>query len=351
MNPRCCVMAGVVLCLQWFWDHKTLIAACRHKRMTIPIGEATPYKNTATRLNPIEFDEAALAKLVENTLLSVPEEDNVETPPEPATEVEEVEEAEDPPAEEEVEEPDESQDQDDHSQDQSHKGVQKRIDKLTAQRKAADEKAAELERELNELRGKLDERAEAPPVAKSEQPFADVWDANKLRDEYSKARQLKRWCEDNVDGAELGDREYSDEEVKAIRRKVEDALDIHIPARATFLQQHAQLKPIVEQTYPFWKDRTSTDYQEAQNVLRSMPDLALLPEYQILIGDFLEGRKARMARGKNPLAPKRTAPRQPAQPSSTPARVDPKQADASVQKSRFSQSGSVDDLGKLLEGL
>jgi hypothetical protein len=128
VNPHCCITVGVVLCLQWFWDHKTLIAACRHKRMTIPIGEATPYKNTATRLNPIEFDEAALAKLVENTLLSVPEEDNVETPPEPATEVEEVEEAEDPPA-------DESQDQDDHSQDQSHKGVQKRIDKLTAQRK------------------------------------------------------------------------------------------------------------------------------------------------------------------------------------------------------------------------
>lgn len=319
-----------------------------------PTGEATPSKNTELKLNPITFDEAALAKLVEDKLLAdpVPEEE-VETPTDPAAEADLGEEETDPPVEE-VEDPDESQDAYDHSQDQSRSGVQKRIDKLTAQRKAADEKAAQLERELNELRAELETKESSPPVpaVSGEQPFSDVWDQTKLKDEYAKARQLKRWCEDNADGAELGGKDYSDEEIKAIKRKVEDAIDIHIPARLEFLRQHQQLKPVVEQTYPFWKDRSSTEYQEAQQVLRTMPGLATLPEYQILIGDFLEGRKARLARSKKAVPTvKRPAPRQPAQPATSPARLDPTTATRDAFKSRFSKTGSVEDLAKVLEGI
>ena len=319
--------------------------------------EAKPAQNTAQPpINPMQFDESALAKLLKTRFSGEegkqqeveqlePEAESVSADDDQASEPtdEQTESQAEPPDEvlSESEDNDESQ------------GYRKRIDKLTRQKKEALEKAEILERELNDTKTKLEQtQAERPvPSMGSNDPFSDVWDVSKLNDEWSKARNLRRWCEDNIDGCEIDGKEYSSDEVKQIRRRVEDALDLHIPNRSRFLQNYQQIKPVAEQLYPFWKDRASTEYTEAQAVLRQLPQLSSLPEYQVLIGDFIAGRKLRMEslKGKTIMRPIVKAPNQPGKPTMAPVKKDAAKVGLDQAKSKFSKTGSQSELAQVLK--
>lgn len=325
--------------------------------------EATP-TNTAEKLNPLKFDEAALANILKSRFSEPVEREKVEEQSEEPADAgnasdvdvaasnEDGENGEDQTVDlAQEEEQQEAEDQPEHD------GVQKRINKLTAQKKEAIAKAEALERELSEAKAKLDEIGNRPqetqPIASVDNPFADVWEDSKLGDEWRKARELKRWCEDNADGCELNGKEYTSDEIRSIRRRVEDALDVHIPARQQFLAGYRQIKPLAETAYPWWKDRSSTEYSEAQQVLRQMPQIASYPDYQFAIGDFLLGRKVRMereqsAKSANKAAPK-VAPKQPGAPKSAPMRVDKKSAEADQAKTKFLKTGSQAELANLIK--
>lgn len=327
-------------------------------------GEASPSNNTEQALNPITFDESALAKLLEKRFSGQEEEKNVEQGEPEAASADDQDATSGQQDEKEAGDQSESTDEvlsDEEEQGQPDEesepvGVQKRIDKLTRAKKEALERAEALERELNDAKSKL-EQLESQPVSvasNASSPFSDVWDASRLTEEYQKARDLRRWCEDNADGTELNGTEYSAEDIKTIRRRVEDAIDIHIPQRAAFLQQYQQVKPVAEKIYPWWKDRNSTEYSEAQQVLRQMPQIAMVPEYQVLIGDFIAGRNARLASEKQsksgvPKMPTKTAPKQPSVPSASPVRVDKAKQDAAAAKAKFLKTGSTTELARLLE--
>lgn len=230
-----------------------------------------------------------------------------------------------------------------------------RIEKLANERKEAKEKADALERELTDARKKLQELEQiaqtqpAPDVGQ----FGNVWDANKLQDEFSKARDLKRWCEDNADGVTINDKEYSEKDIREIKRKVEDAIEIHIPRRLQFLNQYQQIRPQAEKIYPWLKDRNNPLSAEAEQVKRLLPQITNLPEHEVLIGDFLEGRRLRLERTKaaqkpTPKPTPKPAPRQPGIPSTGPARIDKAKAQTEVASKRYAQSGNERDLTKLL---
>lgn len=323
-------------------------------------GEANPSKNTEQpRINPIEFDEAALAKVLRERFSgeeAKPVEKVEQTPePEAASADDQVEDAE-PTAEQtddQAEPPDQEVLSEDKNDDESL-GFRKRIDKLTRQKKEAMEKAEALERELNDAKSKLERvETERPvPSVQSADPFANVWDDGKLNDEWTKARNLRRWCEDNADGCEVEGKEYSAEDVKSIKRRVEDALDLHIPNRARFLQNYKQIKPIAETLYPWWKDRTSTQYTEAQTVLRQLPQIAQLPEYQVLVGDFLEGRRLRLEREQSKprsVTAVKKAPSQPGKPTAAPVKKDPATAQKEAARQKLLKTGSVSELAQVLK--
>lgn len=323
-------------------------------------GEAKPSQNTAPKINPLTFDESALANLLKQRF-SEPEPKEAVEALEPAASSEDepvAEESASVTAEDGGETTvDESGEQEavPQQEEDSSTGVQKRINKLVAQRKEAAAKAEALERELADAQRKLDELQQAPPVAavgQVDNPFGDVWDEAKLNDEYRKARDLRRWCEDNSDGCEVAGKEYSAEDIKAIRRKVEDAIDVHIPTRHQFLTNYRAVKPVAESVYPWWKDRSNQTYSEAQQVLRQMPQLAMYPDHQIAIGDFLEGRRMRMERekaAKAPKAPVKVAPRQPSAPKASPTRSDKAASESQAAKQNFMRTGSSTELAKLLQ--
>jgi len=335
------------------------------KSMDIPTNtqEAKPAQNTAQPpINPMQFDESALAKLLKTRFSG--EEDKASAverqAPEPeATSVDDQAEDAEPTAEQtdaQAESPEqEVLSETEENSDEDSLGYRKRIDKLTRQKKEALEKAESLERELNDAKTKLEQTNDRPTSMQSAaDPFSDVWEVSKLNDEWSKARNLKRWCEDNIDGCEVEGKEYSSDDVKQIKRRVEDAIDLHIPSRARFLQNYQQIKPIAETLYPWWKDRSAAEYTEAQAVLRQLPQIASLPEYQVLVGDFIAGRKLRLAQESakgNPSAtrPLVKAPSQPGRPTAIPAKKDAAKVGLDAAKSKFTRSGSTIELAQVLK--
>lgn len=289
-----------------------------------------------------------------------PETDKRDTPPD---EVEEVlsdsEESQTVEASEDAETPEETQQTEESEEDADAKRYSERtkarIEKLAREKaeakRMADEAAAKvaaLESKLVELQST--QQVEAP---KSHGSFSDVWDEAKLNDEWQKARQLKRWCEDNQDGAMLGETEYTAAQVREIKRSVEDALEVHIPQRFQYLRQFKTLRPEIEKVYPWVKDKNSAEYAESLRLKAMLPQLTLLPEHEVLIGDFLVGRKMRLESQKRAAAPvkpaPKPAPKQPGLPKQSPARVDAKQADAEAAKQRFIKSQGEHDLAKLLK--
>ncbi len=322
--------------------------------------EATLSKNTAQPpINPMQFDESALAKLLKSRFSG--EEDKVSAVEQPTPEPEtanadpEAEDA-DPTAEQtdaQAESPEQDVLSETENSDEESLGYRKRIDKLTRQKKEALERAESLERELNDTKTKLEQNTDRPTsVQSAADPFSDVWEVSKLNDEWSKARNLKRWCEDNIDGCEIEGKEYSSDDVKQIKRRVEDAIDLHIPSRARFLDNYQQIKPIAEQLYPWWKDRSAAEYTEAQAVMRQLPQIAMLPEYQVLIGDFIAGRKLRLENTKNkPSAtrPMVKAPSQPGRPTASPAKKDAAKVGLDAAKSQFRKSGTTTELAQVLK--
>ena len=332
--------------------------------MDIPTNtqEATLSKNTAQPpINPMQFDESALAKLLKTRFSGEEEKASAveRQAPEPeSTSVDDQAEDAEPTAEQtdaQAESPEQDVLSETDDSDEESLGYRKRIDKLTRQKKEALEKAEALERELNDAKTKLEQSNDRPtPVQSAADPFADVWEVSKLNDEWTKARNLKRWCEDNIDGCEVEGKEYSSEDVKQIKRRVEDAIDLHIPNRARFLQNYQQIKPIAEQLYPWWKDRSAAEYTEAQAVLRQLPQIASLPEYQVLVGDFIAGRKLRLAQESAKGKPSATrpmvkAPSQPGRPTAIPAKKDAAKVGLDNAKSQFRKSGTTTELAQLLK--
>jgi len=328
-------------------------------------GEATPQNNTAqapVKLNPIQFPEAALEQLLKSQLSGAQEEQK-ETP---VAEEAKEDPAESQPSDEKVEAESDDSESDAHSQSEEEVSeepeeqsrVQKRFDKLTARAKEAEERAEAAFKEAEAIKQRLQELeqkvAEPAPVQTGDNRFIDVWDAEKLKHEKAIAYNLVEWCEDNRDGVEVNGTEYTAEQIRTIRKNAKRSLDIQIPEREAFLARFNQVKPQAETLYPFWKDTRSTEYTEAQQVLRVVPQLKSVPEYQVWIGDALEGRKVRLAKQANqnkvPAVPK-AAPKQPSQPKASVGKTDKETTAKAAARKTFFETKSESALAELVKGL
>ncbi len=240
---------------------------------------------------------------------------------------------------------------------------QKRVNQLTAQKKEAQAKIAELEAQLVEAQARAKAQAEgpapapepaAPPTA--ENPFLHITTWAALKREEANAESVIEWCDANEDGAVVregdSEREYSGKEVRDIRRAADRALRKHIPAQQEYLRQREHFDQRAADEYRWWTDKSSPEYQQAANVLRVFPEIARFPDFKLTLGDFVVGHKVRTAKGAqakaSPVETPRKAPPQPAAPAAQPVPPDPSRARSDASRSRFNKTGSVDDLAKLI---
>ena len=297
---------------------------------------------TKTTLPSNSLDTEGLTSLLRQTLFADPEEQQTQAETETDTEEEEPEsgeeiaedetESEDSETESNVEddnadEAEESKADDEDKQDKKlSKGVQKRIDKLVAQKKEAEAKLNALAEKLAETESQAaNSQKEVIVSDKGLNPYFKLQSDTDVHAEIRNARQVRRWAEENPDGAVVAGKdgqevEYSAEDIRKIKLNAIDALEEHLPAQMNYIQTRKQFDVEAEKNYPFWKQRSSQEYQYANALIREFPEIQKFPDFKLSIGDMIEGKRIRESKVKPTTAIKK-APSNPKQTASAPVQT------------------------------
>ncbi len=250
---------------------------------------------------------------------------------------------------EDSEETEETKSEDDELDRGLPKGVKKRIDKLSTKRREAEAEVVRLKSEVERLSQEATKPAQSPT---SDNPYANLSTLEEVNREADQAKQIRRWCEMNPDGAVVTGNdgrevEYSAEEVRKIKVKALDAMEEHLPARAKYLQNYNQFEQVTNKEYPWWKDKSARERQMAEVFLKNFPEIQKFPDYKMVIGDYIAGIKTRESKGKPSGTNIQRAPSQP-KPSSAPQTLSPRDEKSQIAQKRYSQSNSREDLSSII---
>lgn len=231
--------------------------------------------------------------------LSQDEEDK----PESEDPAEDVSEADDAKSEAE-----EEQDEDEETEDVPREKIQRRIDKLTAARKSAEEKAAALAAEAEEAKAKVAEyeaqlNEAARPVLSptADNPLADVDTQEALDAKIKSAQEVRRWALRHTDGAEVkkpdGSTVWIDsDQVKDYLVKADDVLTLHAPARQQWLAQRAPAVEAAKNLFPDIFKQGTQMHQAFTATVKQAPELLKLPQAEYWVGLALLGEQTLMAK-------------------------------------------------------
>ena len=223
--------------------------------------------------------------------LSQDEEDKPETE-DPAEDVSEAEEAK----------------EDEEAEDVPREKIQRRIDKLTAARKSAEEKATALAAEAEEAKAKVAEyeaqlNEAARPVLSptADNPLADVDTQDALDAKIKSAQEVRRWALRNTDGATVkrpdGTEVYLDaDQVKDYLIKSDDVLTLHAPARQQWLAQRQPSLEAAKSIFPDIFKKGTQMHQAFTATVKQAPELLKLPQAEYWVGLALLGEQTLMAK-------------------------------------------------------
>ena len=264
-----------------------------------------------------------------------------------------------------------SEDEDEAGEDEAptQDKVQKRIDKLTAQKKAAAEEAAtvkgqyeEAQKRLAELEAQVNEAARPVLQPTAENPLADVDTSEALDAKIKSAQEVRRWALKNSDGATVkrpdGTEVYVDsDQVKDYLLKADDVLTIHAPARQQWLAQRQPAVEAAKNLFPEIFKKGSPMHTAFQATVKQAPELLKLPQAEYWVGLALYGEQTLMAKqaadqAKSKAAGKVSSAKATAK---TPTPVKPISAPktstkgaSKVTRDRMLASGRLDDVADFM---
>lgn len=234
--------------------------------------------------------------------------------------------------------------------------IQKRIGKVTARAKTAEERASNAEAKIAELEAKLSsaptETEQAPVVVPTDDP-TDRTATAKSEDELAKLEQEAQVAIDFVEANHkaitraiakdeevvvIGGREFKADDLLDYSREAKRHIERLIPQRRTFLKERATATSEAKTILPGLFDKSTAEYQEFASFQRKYPAIRSVPGAERLFALAKIGEKA-MADQKA----KATVPTKKASAVAPKAGADTGAA-ASAAKPRGNASGEVGQL-------
>jgi hypothetical protein len=220
----------------------------------------------------------------------------------------------------EAEDEEETADVHSHSQvkftPEQQKAFNSRLGKEIEKRRVLEERLAALESKATSKPAADDkpiEQAPPPTPLAGQSPLREYNDISALTQLQKTAKDAIRECEDRLEDpkawrtkvdtdpdtgdeielrvTKLGDKTYTEEQIRGIRRQAKLTLEDHIPARAAFLQAKTQAQTVAHKKFPFLKDKQAPEYQLAQQMLRD-PWIQDNPNAEWIVGVQIRGLKA-----------------------------------------------------------
>ena len=254
------------------------------------------FENSRVEKNEGESANSEPSPDVEN-----PVEETEEPQLENDVDIEDIEEVEEDSVVDESDEaePDEVEQQDDGEEDYGvpqnlQKKINKRIGKLTARAKEAEEQGVKQSERIAELEQQLESaNPDQKPLQIGDNPLSKVKTLGELKEHKSKLIRWKKWLRENHDGfttTEDGEeREYAESDVRRMMSDIEYELEEHVPSREEYLREESNIRRAVEDVFPYWKDKSSPMYQQAMSVVREAPELRTRPNWQANVSIYMLG--------------------------------------------------------------
>lgn len=220
--------------------------------------------------------------------------------------------------------------------------ARKRIDKLTARAKGAEEELERRTQEIDQMRDRLEalEKSKtqeqdssdtitfADRVQKAETP-ADLQSLEKV------AKETREWCRRNLhkEYAELGKDESGEprviehEEIADMLAESERVLEEAIPGRQQYLKKREVVAQNALRDFPAWKDTEHPDHKrllELWNDPAAASTFHNMPNGVYLIGVLNEGLKVMEARQKGEQVPTKEPEAKKAAPAKKEQKIAPK---------------------------
>jgi hypothetical protein len=221
----------------------------------------------------------------------------------------------------------------------------KRVDKLTARAKSAEEQANTLQAELAATRDAL---TKAQPIVLQDaaDPLGDVLTADALESRLAAANTVLDNVPDLIAKADMegevevpmGDgstRKFTKQELQERLRVARQILKAE-PARRNYLAQRETFQHEARQVYPELFQDESPARKMMLTTLQAYPGIAKLPNLELIIGDAIRGQALRFqqaeAMAKKSAAAKPKAPAAPAKTAVAPKVVSPSAAPKTKSK-------------------
>lgn len=228
----------------------------------------------------------------------------------------------------------------------STKGMQKRLDKLTALRREAEERAKKLEDEVSDLKRS---KAVAAPV--SNNPYGQLESAGDIQAEFERQRKIRLFCERYPDGyyPESGE-SISKESIAKSKVKALIAIEEQLPQQMDYVQNFNQAKKLANTEFKWLSDPTDDRTAKVKAFVDAVPEIKRFPDYEIYAAHMVSGLTSYQAQKARSKQPQERVPMQPTTTSSAPVRPqkgDPVEGAASMD--RYRKSGSIDDLAAVFK--
>jgi len=229
------------------------------------------------------------------------------------------------------------------------KGVDKRISKLTAQRKLAEEKATKLEEELETLK-----RQQAnPPVSNTNNPFGTLDTESKLEAEYERQREIRLFCERYPDGYyEDGKEPIERDQIAKAKVNALRAIEDLLPKQLDYVKKSKAFKAAARKEFPWLDDPTDTRAISAKKFIEAVPQIRNFPDHEIYAAHMANGMLSYQQQKKSAKTGI-AATRVPVQPNITnspsPMAQRPDVMKGNDAANRYSKSSSLDDLADVFK--
>lgn len=201
---------------------------------------------------------------------------------------------------EDAEEPEEkAEDEEEPKQDaEAASKVQRRIDKLTAEKHELREQLDAIKAELEAAKAQAEAK---PPVVVQDptNPLSSFTDATELEAQISKAQAVLDYTDDHREGMTVtvdGEEKFYDAEaVKQIRANARNVLKA-APKQQAYLREREQYLPVAKQSYPEFFTAGTPEQQALQAAVKAYPAITQYPNWELIVGDAFVGQRLRLAR-------------------------------------------------------
>jgi hypothetical protein len=321
------------------------------------LGITLPTADETTPAAPEADQEAIADETPDNTT----EETETEDSPEDSSDSSDPsDEADDEPEETDADTDDEDPDEEPvEAEPAAVRKLTKRVDKLTARAKSAEEQANTLQAELAAARDAL---TKAQPIVLQDaaDPLGDVTTADALESRLAAANTVLDNVPDLIAKADMegevevpmGDgstRKFTKQELQDRLRVARQILKSE-PARRNYLAQRENFQQEARQVYPELFQEDAPARKMMLTTLQAYPGIAKLPNLELIIGDAIRGQALRFqqaeAMAKKSAAAKPKAPAAPAKTAVAPKVVSPSAAPKTKSKAdpldQLKKSGNRD---------